>query len=271
VQVLDKENAERDNRAPNAFLEALYIDNGKLKFNFDIELDRAMIEELRLGFNQLKVFTFEDGYLNYTPKSTKEIRQEFGKPKSLLEDYDIAYDATEFQKDILYYLALVDGLRFSNSNYSVAIPPRLTKILMKDLEKLETSFRDDETLRKKLAYHIKVELLRENASMISSYIDPEDRDAHSITNEESKNETAKDDQGKEISQPKNGIFIDSNKKRIFYDQAYRNPYTSVVERQANLEDINNRFPAFITSGYDDNVEVYMRVTNPLKMKLHIYL
>jgi len=262
VKEYDQLLAKQQNRAPNAFLDALYMESGKLRFNFDVEMDRAMIEELRQGFKQLRYFTFKDGYKQYNPKQPGNVELSLNKDPKTLSDFDLEYNATEFQKDFLFYLALVDGLRFANNNYSVAVTPRIVRVLTDKLDDMEKKFRDDAEFRDKLAYHIKIELLRENAGLVSTYINQDDNENYLIRSERTEgDEELKDEQGKTVEQPLNGVAT-INGRRIFYDKAYNNPYETTSERETKEDELDRRFPAFISSGYDSNAQVYMRITSP---------
>lgn len=264
VKQADAETAAREGREPNPFLEALYLDGDKLKIVIENDLDPVIVQELQDGFEELAAFSFDGNYLDQRRLNISKVET---RADARLSNFNLEYNATEFQLDFLYYLALVDNLRFSNTNYSVAIPPRITKIFDKKRYKIEQQFKNNEDgLRDKLSYPIKIELLRENASAIGEYIDSDTRENYLVKNSEEetteeKDKTFQNSQGKVENQPRNGVFINSKGKKVYYDVAYNNPFEVPGERNSNKTTINQEFPLFITEGFEDDTQVYMRVTD----------
>lgn len=255
LKVKSLKDAERKLKAsdpsykPNLFLENLSVipsgNKFKIKFAQSTELSPADLEAIEKDFDRLKYMTMETEMMSHS------FKYDYSKPRDHISD---------IQREFVYYAILTFGLNYSYSNYGRVLPTRMyleqQDALYKIFDELRTSPKFQETVRQ----HLFLELLRENADKITTYINKNVVGKPEGTT--STKEVILDDGGVESVEETDysGKYVDEEAgKTIYYNRKYKNP--TEVKADRTEDDVN--FPRVFASGSGRNKSIFMRINTPM--------
>lgn len=256
-QAVSNYAAENPDFKGNFFLDSISRERYGIRHTLRLanatSLEFEDIYELQQDFELLR-------YVDVAPDG--KVTVNFGTGE-LAQSYNPQTGYTKFQEDFVTYAALNYGFNYAVSNYAGVLPAKVFLPLDKQFQAVLKRFKSDSKYRDAIRYHMKYELLRENADKITTYIN---KNKYGITLEEGEEAVRQEItiKGKtvKVSDRAGSVTIDG--KKIYYDRAYTNP----VKADERTFDDATKFPNFITGGSLENPYVLRRISNTLNDKVY---
>jgi uncharacterized protein Usg len=257
LQAYERKMKEKDSTfRSNKFLDAVSIQGEgaykSIRFAQSTQLSPADLRDVERDFVMLRNYSLSPGgRVDIVPENERLSGKEL----------------QEFQKEFVYYGILNFGLNYSFSNYGRVLPAFVFVEQQNELKEIFHKLKTNDFYQRQVGAHLKRELLRENASSITTYVDT--RVVGDPVNKSDKfiviGKTAN---GKDIKIPDysgsvtvNVADEDSQKapkmETIYYDRAYKN-ITPKDERKSKNE-VFHEYPKFFSSGSGRNQHVFERI------------